>query len=310
MATEVMPRARRTLSNQGLYHVYNRAELGQPIFDSDGAKAVFLETVHKVSESLGWELHAYAIMTNHFHLSLTTPLADIEIGMHAILSAFANKHRAFRGTIGHVFQSRYRADHYPLGQLAGEKVDYVHYNPVAAGIVSLDELRHYPWSSYRLMWQPALRERLTIGPMLGALYGLKDDPDGWRAYEERLRLRMASAERGLTDEELFGLAKKTKAGALAEGVAFPARVGMTSERHREARAIELERILGEAIAAAGLRPEELAGLGKSDAAKVAIAQAIQARTLASSAWLAKALHMGSASNVRKLLRGAKGSGRY
>ena len=305
-----MPRARRTLSNQGLYHIYNRAELGQPIFDSDGAKAVFLETVLKVSETLAWELHAYAIMTNHFHLALTTPQADIEIGMHALLSAFANKHRAFRGTIGHVFQSRYRADHYPLGQLAGEKVDYVHHNPVAAGIVSLDELRHYPWNSYRLMWQPSLRGRLTIGPMLGALYGLKDDRDGWRAYEERLRLRMASAERGLTDEELFDLAKKTKTGALAEGVSLPARVGMTADRHRQERDAELERILSEALAMAGLRPEELPGLGKSDAAKVTIAQAIRARTLASSAWLAKVLHLGSASNVRKLLRQAKGSGRY
>jgi hypothetical protein len=32
--------------------------------------------------------------------------------------------------------------------------------------------------------------------------------------------------------------------------------------------------------------------------------------LASSTWLAKALHLGSAANVRKLLRQAKGSGRY
>lgn len=305
-----MPRSKRTLSNQGLYHVYNRAELGQPIFDSDAAKAVFLETILKVSETLAWELHAYAIMTNHFHLALTTPQADIEVGMHALLSAFANKHRAFRGTIGHVFQSRYRADHYPLGQLAGDKVDYVHYNPVAAGIVSLDELRHYPWNSYRLIWQPALRDRLTIGPMLGALYGLRDDPTGWLAYEERLRLRMASAERSLTDDELFGLARKTKAGALPEAVGLPVRAGMTSDGHRQERAAEQERILGEALAAAGILPKDLPGLGKSAGVKVAVAQAIQARTLASSAWLAKALHLGSAANVRKLLRQAKGSGRY
>jgi hypothetical protein len=85
---------------------------------------------------------------------------------------------------------------------------------------------------------------------------------------------------------------------------------MTADRHRQERNAELERILSEALAMAGLRPEELPGLGKSAAAKVAIAQAIQARTLASSAWLAKVLHLGSASNVRKLLRQAKGSGRY
>ena len=52
------------------------------------------------------------------------------------------------------------------------------------------------------------------------------------------------------------------------------------------------------------------GLGKSAGVKVAVAQAIRARTLASSAWLAKALHLGSAANVRKLLRQSKGSVRY
>ena len=216
-----MPRSKRTLSNQGLYHVYNRAELGQPIFESDGAKAVFLETILQVSETLAWELHAYAIMTNHFHLALTTPQADIEVGMHALLSAFANKHRTFRGSIGHVFQSRYRADHYPLGQLAGDKVDYVHYNPVAAGIVSLDELRHYPWNSYRLIWQPSLRGRLTIGPMLGALYGLRDDPAGWHAYEERLRLRIASAERSLTMTSFSVWRERPKPGPYPRRSVYP-----------------------------------------------------------------------------------------
>lgn len=297
-----MPRSRRIISNQGLYHVYNRAELGQPIFESDGAKTVFLEIFLHVSEALAWEVHAYAIMTNHFHLALTTPRADIEVGMHALLSAFSNKHRAFRGTIGHVFQSRYRADYYPLGQLAGDKVDYVHLNPVAAGIVSLEELHAYPWNSYRLIWRPELRGRLTIGPMLGLLYGLQDGPSGWQAYEERLRLRMASKERSLTDDELFGLARQTKAGATPKSGGLPERVGKTPDRLRQDRTMELARLLDEALAAAGLVPEELAGLGKSASVKVAVARAIKARTLASSAWLAQALHLGSAANVRKLLR--------
>jgi len=297
-----MPRSKRALSNQGLYHVYNRAELGLPIFESDGAKTVFLEGILRVSEMLAWEVHAYAIMKNHFHLAVTTPRADIDIGMHALLSDFANKHRAFRGTIGHVFQSRYRANHYPLGRLAAEKLDYVHLNPVAAGIVTLDELRDYPWNSYRLIWRPDLRGRLTIGPMLGALHGLKDDPAGWSAYAEHLRMRLVSAERSLTDDELFGLIRKTKAGAASEAAGMPRRVGMAAERHRQEREEELVRLLGEALAKAGLSPEQLPMLGKSAAIKVAVARAIKARTLASSAWLAQALHLGSASNVRKLLR--------
>jgi len=62
-----------------------------------------------------------------------------------------------------------------------------------------------------------------------------------------LRLRMASAERSLTDDELFGLARKTKAGGLPEAVGLPVRAGMTSDGHRQERAAEQERILGEAL---------------------------------------------------------------
>ncbi len=111
-----------------------------PIFESDEAKQVFLELVLSVAARFAWQVHAYAIMTNHFHLLVTTPLGNLSQGMHALQSAFANKHKVFRGSIGHVFQSRFGSDHYPIGPLAGSKLDYVHLNPVRAGIITLDEL--------------------------------------------------------------------------------------------------------------------------------------------------------------------------
>jgi REP element-mobilizing transposase RayT len=100
-----MARRRRLISNQGAYHVYNRSELGQPIFETNVAKQVFLETILVTARRFAWQLHAFAIMTNHFHLVLTTPRGNLSEGMHALQSAFANKHKAFRGSIGHVFQS-------------------------------------------------------------------------------------------------------------------------------------------------------------------------------------------------------------
>ena len=88
-----MARRRRLISNQGAYHVYNRAELGQPIFETDAAKQVFLETLLRTTHRFGWDLPAYAIMTNHFHLVVTTPRGNLSEGMHGLQSAFANKHK-------------------------------------------------------------------------------------------------------------------------------------------------------------------------------------------------------------------------
>lgn len=95
---------------------------------------------------------------------------------------------------------------------------------------------------------------------------------------------------------------RAKSGAENETTNRPVRPGLTC-------CPTPERILCEALAAAGILPENLPRLGKSAAVKVAVAQAIRANTMASSAWLAKALHLGSAANVRKLLRQAKGSDR-
>ena len=152
-----MARRLRLISNQGAYHVYNRAELGQPIFETDAAKQVFLETLLRTTHRFGWDLPAYAIMTNHFHLIVTTPRGNLSQGMHALQSDFANKHKAFRGSPGHVFQSRYGSAHYPAGPSTARKIDYVHLNPVRAGIITLEELRDYPWTSCRLLRRPGLR---------------------------------------------------------------------------------------------------------------------------------------------------------
>ena len=297
-----MARSKRAISNQGIYHVYNRAELGQPIFASDGAKHIFLQVLADVSLALGWELHAYAIMTNHFHFAVTTPRGDLDIGMHALLSGFSNKHKAFRGSIGHVFQSRYRADHYPAGPLAAQKIDYIHLNPVRAGITTLEGLKDYPWTSYRLMWSPRHRGLLTIGSILTGLLALKDDRSGWEAYQERLRIDLVSDARPLRDEELFGLTKKTKAGSLREASGLAKRIGKTRESLTKERNAQLEQYLQAELTALGTTLEELEQLPKSAEIKVRLARAIKARSLASSAWLAKALHLGTASNVRKLLR--------
>jgi putative transposase len=307
----MMARRRRHLSNQGVYHVYNRAELGTAIFANDAAKGLFLEALFRTVELHGWELFAYAIMTNHFHLLLSTPRGNLDVGMHALQSDFANKHKAFRGSIGHVFQSRYRADHCPAGPLAAARMDYVHLNPVRAGMTSLERLAEYPWTSYRSLRQPAYRGLLALGVGLETLHGLKDSPEGWLAYESRLRLTLMSDQRPPTEAELFGAVAARRRGALSEAQGPTLRTAKgRSELIAEERA-RWEAILDEILKAEGLTREEMGGRPASDAVKLAVALKVRQRCPAHSSWLAQRLAMGSASNVRRLIWAAspKGSGR-
>jgi REP element-mobilizing transposase RayT len=297
-----MARRPRTLSNQGIYHVYSRAELGAPVFGPDGAKGVFLECLLDVSRRLAWQLHAYALMTNHFHLAVTTPGGDLDIGMHRLLSSFSNKHKAFVGRPGHVFQSRYNADLYPVGPKAGSKIDYIHLNPVAAGIIPIEGLNDYPWTSLRLLRTPSHRGPVTLGETLGVIYGLRDDPAGWATYEERLRATFHSGQFGPTDDLLFGMVEKTRKGSLPEVTPTPHTPEKRGEILRAERMARLEAILSELIRAEGLSQDELPSLPKSAHVKVNLAEAISRIAIPSSSWLAHRLHMGSAANVRKLLR--------
>jgi REP element-mobilizing transposase RayT len=296
-----MARRRRLISNQGAYHVYNRAELGQPIFETDAAKQVFLETILATARRFAWQLHAFAIMTNHFHLVLTTPRGNLSEGMHALQSAFANKHKVFRGSIGHVFQSRFGCAHYPAGPLAARKIDYVHLNPVRAGIVSLEELGDYRWTSYRLLRRPHQRGELTLGLALTSMHGLRDDPAGWDAYEERLRFILSTEERPATDEELFGLVRKEKAGRRVDGTGMPSVAGKSRELLRGEELVRWEDAFKGELHSAGHTETELASLPHAQGWKVNLARQMRDHHGASANWLAKRMGLNSGAYLRKLL---------
>ena len=296
-----MARRRRLISNQGAYHVYNRAELGQPIFETDAAKQVLLETILAVSHRFAWQLHAYAIMTNHFHLVVTTPRGNLSEGMHTLQSAFANKHKAFRGSVGHVFQSRFGCAHYTSGPLTARKIDYVHLNPVRAGIVSLEELGDYRWTSYRLIRRPHQRGIVTIGVALHAFYVLRDDSAGWDAYEEKLRFVLATEDRPATDEELFRLVRKEKVGRRVDDTSIPMVAGISRELLRKEELMRWEDAFRAELTALGHKEAELDIRPYAQPWKISLARKLRDEHGASSAWLAVRMRFSSASFIRKLL---------
>ena len=306
-----MARRRRHLSNQGVYHVYNRAELGAAIFASETAKRLFVEAMFRTVDRHGWELFAFAVMSNHFHLLLSTPRGNLDLGMHALQSDFANKHKAFRGSIGHVFQSRYRADHCAAGPLAAARMDYVHLNPVRAGIIPFELLSQYPWTSYQSLRRPKQRGLFSLGAGLELLHGLKDSPAGWQAYEARLELVLKSDFRLPTDAELFGAVAARRRGALEENKGAASRIAVSRTRLLEEEMARWDACLTDVLKAEGLTRGEMVGRSASDATKVKVALKVRERCPAFSSWFAERLAMGSASNVRRLLSTAssKGSGR-
>jgi putative transposase len=60
-----------------VYHVMNRGDHREPIFRSTKDREVFLQTLGQACEKTDWQIHAWCLMSNHFHLVIETPRANL-----------------------------------------------------------------------------------------------------------------------------------------------------------------------------------------------------------------------------------------
>jgi REP element-mobilizing transposase RayT len=131
----------------GLYHVTARGNERCDIVRDDRDRFAFVALLAKIVLERQWILHAWVLMTNHLHLVLETPLANLSEGMHDLLSPFASRFNDVHRRVGHLFQHRFDARPVERETHLLNLVRYVPLNPVRAGLVRAAE--EWTWSSYR-----------------------------------------------------------------------------------------------------------------------------------------------------------------
>ncbi|HRJ46890.1 MAG TPA: transposase [Opitutaceae bacterium] len=259
-----MARKLRLEEAGGLYHVINRGNYRQPVFGSVGAAQAFETTLRETVERFGWRVHAYVLMTNHYHLALETPQPNLVDGMHWLQSTFATRFNRFRAERGHLFQGRYQA--LPIEDVAAlaRVVDYIHLNPVRAGLVGAEQLAGFRWSSLRKFLRGERWSGLT-GERVMPFRGLADETAGWAEDEARLRALAgdeAEQKRRGFDELSKGWAIGTAGwrSALAKELAQKDLAGMSREEARGLREDRWRAELATGLAKRGKAPADLAAL--------------------------------------------------
>jgi REP element-mobilizing transposase RayT len=154
-----------------LYHVTSRGNARAPIFLGDSDRHLFLDVLGAAIDRSHWLCHAYCLMTNHYHLVLETPRANLSRGMRQLNGLYTQRFNRRHERVGHIFQGRFTGILVERESHLLELARYVVLNPVRAGMVPAAE--DYRWSSLRAALGMAPTPRWLTHRAIQAQFGLR-----------------------------------------------------------------------------------------------------------------------------------------
>jgi len=291
-----------------IYHVMNRGDHREDIFRSRKDRELFLKTLGEACAKTDWQVHAFCLMSNHLHLVVETPKANLVDGMKWLLGTYTSRFNRRHRTFGHLFSGRYKSlivDGSGNGYLK-TVCDYVHLNPARAKLLSARQrLSAFRWSSYG----EYLKERagrpgwLREDRLLGGHGILKDSPAGREEFEKRMELRRA-AEDGDEFKPLvrgWCLGSEAFRAELLSQVSEQSGAEHSGEEIRESAQAKAERLVLEELKKLRWGQEELGSRRKGDEEKVRIALRLRKETTMTLSWIAQRLEMGTKTHLSHLL---------
>ncbi|MBI5363836.1 MAG: transposase [Planctomycetes bacterium] len=193
-----MPRHPRDDFPDQWHHLMNRGLAKRTLFESEDDLRYFLSRLAREVRARRLELHAFCVLTTHFHLLVRSPEGELSAAMQHMQNEYARWFNRTRRRDGPLYRGRFVSK--PVESLAYREllVRYIDANPVSAGLVTSAEL--YPHGSAR--WYAANR-----GPI-------------WleRSWVERTVCRHAGIERydPRRYAELFGPRDSKRSAELVE----------------------------------------------------------------------------------------------
>lgn len=188
-----MPRPWRIQYAGAKYHVTARGNGRQRIFFGAEDYERFQEQLQAALERDEVILYAYALMPNHYHLFVETPMGNIQKFMQRLNTAYSMYFRYKHSKPGHCLQGRYSAKLIEGDDYIVRLTRYIHLNPVMTrSVKALPSsrrqriLRECRWSSYRGYTEKGAAEEMVDYRWLGLMERKSDRGrrEAYRRYVE------------------------------------------------------------------------------------------------------------------------------
>jgi len=186
------------------HHVIQRGNNRQPIFASSADYQTLLDLLDENAKKFGVAIHAYVLMSNHFHLLATPQTAD---GLPQMMQAVGRRYVRYfndrQKRSGTLWEGRYKSTLIQSERYLLACMSYIDLNPVRAGLVA--QVRDYPWSSYGHYTGQRIDKLITPHPLFWELGNTPFAREA--AYAELVRSGISPGQQAaLTDSALRGWA--------------------------------------------------------------------------------------------------------
>jgi len=302
-----MPRKSRIEYAGAFNHILNRGNYRKDLFTIERSGEMFEKTLFEACNRFGWRLHAYVIMSNHYHLCVETLDANLVSGMQWLQSTFANRFNRLVSDRGHVFQGRYKALLIEQGDSLLRVVNYIHLNPVRAGIVNIQTLSLHALSSFpKFFAKPKKRPGCLENKQWLFLAGnLKPTASGMRCYHEYLEFVKEADPRQRS--ELYGqLCRGWYIGTHAGKKALikDMQEGLIASDFGDLHGFgndQAEILLNEGLKLLGKTEQDLESDLKMAPWKITLACWIKAQCGVNNRWFSENMNMGTVCNISKVI---------
>ena len=186
------------------HHIIQRGNNRQAIFSGPADYELLLSLIDEHARKQQVAIHAYVLMSNHFHLLATPETAEgIPQMMQAVGRRYVRTYNLRHARTGTLWEGRYKstliqAERYLLACMV-----YIDLNPVRAGMVV--DPANYPWCSYQHYSGRKVDKLITPHPLYWELGNTPFARE--QAYTELVRTGISDQQkRALTDSALRGWA--------------------------------------------------------------------------------------------------------